>query len=237
MYKANLELFTVKSNFNVKFCLILKGDDNEKDKFGKLVNKFAIAGNEYLNIMPFPFILFDISSKKERNENGYSAYDSISLNKKNLFFVIKKIEKLLKDFTTPDLFYYDEKGELKVNPELVEKFRVIHKTNSKTMVIQPAVVYDEKDDVSYEGCILAINSFDHSTEITYAELQFLHHELTKIDMTDLSMQILSLSSLIEKIKLSNIDIPKLVEETIEAELVDIKKTIGIEDKKEIPDEI
>ena len=149
MVKANIELFNVRSNFKVKFSLILKDDDPENTSYRKLVNKFKIAGNEYLQLNPYPFVVFDISSRKEKKENGYSSNDTISFTRKHLFLLLKKIEALLKEFREPDLFYYDNDHELMVNKEKAEKFRKIHKTSSKTILIQPCVVRDEESNIDY----------------------------------------------------------------------------------------
>lgn len=236
MYKANIELFTVKSNFKVKFSLILK-EDNEESKFKKLVNKFKINGNEYIQVTPYPFITFDISSRKDKKENGYSNYDSVSITRKHLFLLLKKMERFMKDFTKPDLFYYDDNHELQVNKLLAQEVELIHKLNSKTIKMQPCVVRDEETNRDYEGCFLAINTLDHYTEITYSELQFLFHELSKIDFTSYVLQIINMTELFKQLKPNEIKLNPLtpVSEEISEEIRDTKNRIRIEEPHEIPE--
>lgn len=236
LYKANIELFTVKSNFKVKFSLILKADDNNEN-YKKLVNKFKINGNEYLQVSPYPFITFDISSKKDRKENGYSNYDSVTITRKHLFLLLRKIGKLIKDFTRKDLFYYDDNHELQVNQNLAQNVKLVHQMTHKTILMQPCVVRDEESNRDYEGCFLAINTMDHYTEITYSELQFLYHELSKIDFTSYALQLINMSELFKKEESSEIKLSILQpkEEEVEEEIIDNKSRIRIEEPHEIPE--
>jgi len=235
MYKSNVELFTVKPNFKVKFSLILK-EDNEATKFKKLIQKFKIDGNTYLSVVPYPFVVFDISNKKDINTNGYSKNDTITFTRKHLFFLISKLEKLISDFTTKDLFFYDVNGDLQVNSNLASNLRVVHQTTNKTILVQHCVVRDEETNKDYEGCFLSINTLDHYTEITYSELRFLVHELKKIDFTSYSLQMIQIASLFRKEEVNNIEIKKesIVEEK-EEEISDKKTHIKFVQPHEIPE--
>ena len=78
---------------------------------------------------------------------------------------------------------------------------------------------------------------DHYVEITYTELQFLFHELSKVDFTSYSLQIINSAELFNKMEAAELKIAKPApkEEYREIEMVDTKKHIRIEESHEIPE--
>lgn len=194
MYKATIEIGRVNKMMKIKFGLIVRSDDVGKFKATPVVNKFNYAGNEYLRINANPYIILDISSYMNKGE-GWSSNQSVTLNRYYLFRFLQGLRRLINDFQTRKNLFYYQNNELIVNNQIADSVTITIPTASgKTIMMKPCVVPDEESSLNkvYEGCIFYINSMDNFAYLTYTEMEYLYFELTKIDMTSLSMQLISI---------------------------------------------
>lgn len=234
MVKATIELFKVTKSFKVKFSLIVKNDETQQNQFQKLVNKFILDGNEYLKITPYPFLTVDITSKMDKNEE-WSSNRMFNMNRKEVFMMCQRLRRLISRYTTvKNLFFYDNDGKLKVNPQEAEKIKEVLICGQKAVVLYPCVVENEEDHNLYEGCFLFINSVDYFTYMTYFEMQYFLFELERIDMSSLSIQIINAVNLLSEVEKQQIMKKKPIQEEIETEIEDKKVRIKIEEPHEIP---
>ena len=203
MYKSSIVLCKVHKSLQVKFEMILEDDpvtvaQNKSHGWMNepVIKRFRYNNNQYFRIYPRPFLTLDISSKEDKKEGWNSAYQ-ISLNQRALFVLKKNLEKLIEEFqTNKDLFYTYDTGEIVVDQELAEELRKVVPTKSKIIILQPCVVQDEdNNEIYYEGCIMAFNRLEYSTNLTFEEMGFLLDLLMQINLTELSMQLLVLEKL------------------------------------------
>lgn len=232
MMKASIELASISKSFKLRFSLIVKDDENNKRQF-ELINKFNFGGNDYIKIRPYPFLTIDISSSMDK-KNEWSSNQSFNMNKKDLFFMIQNLKRLMKNFVThKDLFYYDN-NKLVVNKELADELKEVFVSSNKTILMQACVVTAEDNESVYEGMFLSINSVDYFSYLTYSEMEYLLYELEHVNMTQLAIDLINSVKILEQKEAEKIVQPPVVEEKPE-EIVD-KKPLGffIQNKKELP---
>lgn len=233
MYKASIELFRIHSSCKVRFGLIVK-DDNP-DKFGKLINKFNFSGNDYIKITPFPFITVDITSKMDKNEE-WNSNRTFNLNRRELYIFIGRLQHLYDTFIREkSLFYYDDNHVLQVNKTLALKFREYAVCGNKTILMQACVVENEENHELYEGIFISVNSMDYFTYLTHGELGYFLYELKRINMSDLTMQIINTVYLMEEMEKTKMKLKSPIQEQKEEEIIDVKKRIRIEEESTIPE--
>lgn len=233
MQKANIELFKVHNSCKVKFSLIIK--DEKNDQYNQLVSKFNFAGNDYLKITPYPFITVDITTKIDKNE-PWSNNRTFNLNRRELYIFIGKLNQLYNRFITEkSLFYYDEKQILHVNTELSNKFKEYVICGNKTILLQACVVEIGNTHELYEGIFLSVNSIDYFTYLTYSDIGYFLYELKRINMSDLTMQLINTVLLKEEMEAKQIEKASPSSEIIQEDIVDIKPKIIIEDESVIPE--
>lgn len=232
MYKANIELFKVHSSCKVRFSLIIK--DDKDDQYGQLINKFNFSGNDYLKITPYPFITIDITSKMDKNE-GWSSNRSFNLNRRELYFFICKLNQLYNRFVTEKKLFYLNQGRLFVDRELAEQYKEYVVCGNKTILMQACVVEPEDSKDLYEGIFLSINSMDYFTYLTYSDMEYLLYELKRINMSDLTMQVINTVYLTAELEKKEMQKKAPIAEKKEEEIVDVKSRVVIEDPNEIPE--
>ena len=186
MYRAIIELFKINT-LKVKFGVVLRQDVvSPTVQVQPTISKFTIEGNEYLKISPHPYVTLEICN------DGYNYNSAISFNRYYLYLLIKTLKKCVMYFVNnKDLFFYSD-NELKVNDNC-EAF-VALSSSSKKIQLKPSVIVDNSG-VAYEGVILYINSLSSYTCLTYTELEYLTNELSKIDMTQLSLECLKMGNI------------------------------------------
>lgn len=194
MYKASIEIGKINKMMKLKFGLIIKPDDIGKFKDANVVSKFNYGGNDYIRINPNPYIIIDISSYMNKGE-GWTPNQSVTLTRYYLFRFLQGLRRLINDFqSNKDLFYY-QNNELVVNNSVADSITMSVTTNgSKTVMMKPCVVPDEESSTNnvYEGCIFYINNMENFAYLTYTEMEYLFYELSKIDMSTLSLQLLTI---------------------------------------------
>lgn len=195
MYKASIELAKINKTLKLKFGMIIQSENDQKQPFTRVVNKFNYYGNDYIRINPRPFVTIDISANSDKGD-GWSSNQSVNLNKQTLFVFIKNFGKLLTQYKEIKDLYYYENGILKLNNEEAKRIMLDIVSSNKHIRIQPCVVpCDDSEEKFYEGCVLCINTYDNYTYITYSEMEYLYYELIHIDMTKLSLDLLKIAEM------------------------------------------
>lgn len=232
MYKATIELGRINKNLKLKFGLIIESEA-DKQNYNKLVHKFNYMGNDYLRINPRPFIIIDISSSSDKENINKDQF--VTLNKISLYSFIKALGKLISQFREiKDLFYYTNK-KLMVNNMHAQNITKTVATNSKYIRLQPCVVpSDDVENKFYEGCVLCINSYENFCYITYSEMEFLYYELSHINMTQLSLELINTVSLFKNSEKEELKPKNIIKEDTEI-IIDSNQYVKIEEPKNIPD--
>ena len=231
MFKSSIELFKVHKSFKVKYSLIVEED--KSSKFPNMINKFSMLGNEYLKIIPHPFITIDIQSRADKNE-GWNSNLSFNMNRKELYFISIRLKKIYNAFQVKDLFY-STNGKLEVNKERAYELREVFVCGGKTIWIQACVVENDEDHMSYEGVFMSINTIDNFTYLTYSELGYLAYELSKIDIDSLTLQMINTVYLMKEMESKEIIKKQPVVEIPDNEIIDVKPRVIIEEPNTIPD--
>lgn len=235
MYKGNIELFRVNPSCLVKFGIIIKGDQLKFNKRGyDLISKFTMNGDEYFKVRPLPYITIDISTSTDKKDGVWNNNFSVNLNRIDKYRLVMTLKRMYNDFTKYKDLYVIQNNETFVNTDLSEQLKATLLINNKSIHLEHCIVTDPNTNLKYEGIRFSINKITYSTLLTYTELGYLITELDKIDMTALSLQLLSLIKLYEDQKPDKVEAPS-VKEDPESEIIDTKTSIIITDPKQIPD--
>lgn len=237
MYKATIEIGRVNKMMKIKFGLIIRSDDVGKFKATPIVSKFNFSGNDYIRINPNPYVILDISSYMDKGES-WSSNRTVTLNRYYLFRFLQSLKRLITDFQTyKNLFYY-QNNELVVNNSVADSIMIsVPTANSKTIMVRPCVVPDEESTTNrvYEGCVLYINNMENFAYLTYTEMEYLLYELSKIDMSILSMQVISIVKQFENQKTEKLAVPTSSEGVIDSEIeIVTPSSVTVIKKNELP---
>jgi hypothetical protein len=235
VFKGSIFLFKVHDSFKVTFNLIISGNEDKKNTNLRLINKFSIDGNDYIKITPYPYLMVDISARGDKKE-GWSTNSTFRMNRQELFKVIQRVKRIYSKFTTvKDLFYYDQEQKLTVSPKLAAQHQEIFECGEKTIKLQACVV--ERGDIAqtYEGVFLIINKPEYFSYLTYEELGYFLYELTRIDMTSLSIQLINTIQLTRGMEVHTLQKKDNLIEEKEAEINDIKPSVKLESQRTIPE--
>lgn len=237
MYRATIEIGRINKMMKLKFGLIIKPDEVSKFKAPQLVSKFTYNCNDYLRLNPNPFIILDISSYMDKGES-WSSNRTVTLNRYYLFRFLQGLRKLINDFQTRKNLFYYQNNELVVDNSVADSITIsVHTASNKTILMKPCVVPDEESSVDkvYEGCIFYINNMENFAYLTYTEMEYLYYELTKMDMSVLSMQLISIVKQYESQKSDKLEVPSSSQEIIDSEIeISTPSSITIIKKNEMP---
>jgi hypothetical protein len=172
-----------------------------------MINDYRKYGNRNIIFSPRPFVTLDINDTS--GSEAWSSATSIVLNRLSLFQMIHKLEKFIKSFEINELFYFQNK-KLHVDTSLAKSESQIIIMPQKRLLIMHCVVPDKQnEEIEYEGGNFMFNTIDNFCLLTYDEILALKYELSKIDMSVLSLQLINIYFM-EKLKSSN---TALIEET------------------------
>ncbi len=237
MYKASIEIGRVNKMMKIKFGLIIKSDEIGKFKATPIVSKFNYVGNDYLRVNPSPYIILDISSYMNKGE-GWTSNQSVTLNRYYLFRFLQGLRKLINDFQTRKNLFYYQNNELVVNNTDADLITLAVPTSgNKTILMKPCVVPDEESSVNkvYEGCIFYINNMENFAYLTYTEMEYLYYELMKVDLSSLSLQLISIVKQFENQKSEKLAGPVSSQEDISSEIeISTPSSVTIVKQNEIP---
>lgn len=189
MKKITLELFRI-SKVNVKFSVMLSSDMNDAKK--GVINRYTIDGNEYTVIQLASFVTIGISSW----EKEYDSNDTINFSRVYMYQFLKSLKSMIDKFQEKELYYINN-SKLYVNKELSESRSEVTRTFSKAIKIQHVV--GNVNGEEYESLCFMINHATNSFILTLEEAEYLHYELSRVDYSTLSVQLMN-TYMIEMLK-------------------------------------
>lgn len=221
----------------LKFGIIVKPDDTTKYKDANVISKFNYSGNDYLRVNPNPYIIIDIASYMTKGE-AWNPNQSVTLTRYYLFRFLQGLKRFINDFHShKDLFYY-QNDELVVNNEVAYEITISVPTNSSKMIMmKPCVVPDEESSTGnvYEGCIFYINTMENFAYLTYTEMEYLYYELSKIDMTSLSLQLITIVKQFENQSSTKIKAQPSLQQEVSSEVeIETPSSVTIIKTNQIP---
>ena len=191
----SIELLKIHDKFKINYNVIITPDtSNPLNKFNPSIkdSKFLTKDdNISIKLYPTEFLVIDIQSKKEKKGISYE-FGTFTLNKKNNFFLVLKLKKLFNDIIDKDkeMFYFMD-GELKVDRAQADKSKVTFEHNKKYIGFIPEVVVDDKG-IRYEGVSVYINDNGCSTTLSINEFQLLINELSTINFSALTTNLINI---------------------------------------------
>ena len=233
MYKCSIDLFRVNPTCLVKFNIVVN-NDTQNNKYRELVNKFTINGDTYFKLKPSPYVTFDIFSSIDRKEGVWNNNFSVNLNRLELYKFINGLKQMYIAFTKYKDLFVISNNETFVNTEVSEQIKIVMILNNKSVYMEHCTVLDVNDNLKYEGIRISINKLSYFTMLTYMELGYLISELSKIDMTSLSLQLLYINEIYKEKESEKIVKPN-ISESLDEEIVDTKTSVVITDPKQIPE--
>lgn len=187
MYKATMDLCRITKTLQLKFGIILKGND---PKERPIISDFEMNGNYYTNITPYPFITVDISRGKGEPWNPNMSFTLRGMSK---YLFTKRLRELRSDMIKEKDLFFMYGGKLCLNPELAKAHRKLVQTgNGKTCMLIPVVIDEPETNEQYEGVSIMVNSPENYSNITFEELEFLVDYLERLDMENMTLNFLNL---------------------------------------------
>lgn len=199
MKRLSIPLVKIHKSFDVSFCVFTDGEETEqKEPWGATMQRYSYNGNDYFRVRPRASVCIDISNKREVKREGWTSALQVYLNQRSLFTFKQRLRELIHTFrSVKELFVKYDTGELEVDQALAVKYKKLISTNSgKMILLQACVVTDEESrEITYEGCIFAINRMEYFTYLTYEEMLLLYDVIAKVNMPDLALQLLQMDTL------------------------------------------
>lgn len=235
MFKSTLILAQINPTFTVKFSVIIENDNQDKFVTSIPVNKFKYGDNDFLKITPKPYIEFDISNKRKKDE-VYSTNNLFKFTPKELLIYVRLLGAFIKSFKdNKDLYYYDNEKNLYINQTIASKLVLTMYASGKSLQMVPVLVPGEKEYEQYEGAMLYINNMSHQTMIRYDDLEFLYLTLKNIDMYNLSLHMIEIAKLYKNDEEKVIEVKPILQAPPEENEMDNKPFVRIEEPDTIPD--
>ena len=145
MFKSTLILAQINPTFTVKFSVIIENDNQDKFVTSIPVNKFKYGDNDFLKITPKPYIEFDISNKRKKDE-VYSTNNLFKFTPKELLIYVRLLGAFIKSFKdNKDLYYYDNEKNLYINQTIASKLVLTMYASGKSLQMVPVLVPGEKE--------------------------------------------------------------------------------------------
>lgn len=163
------------------------------DKDGQEVNFHnsykSPSGDEYISLDIQSFVTLEF-----KDDGEWSRSKSITLTDRNLVQILKGLKLCIYNIKHGGVFAIKETtGEIvsyrdKVLESTVEVFNL---GNNQRVVLQPGVIYDSEDDLTYEGVVMYINNSSHAVELTIDQIDSLYYTLGKLNMFEYSQMLIN----------------------------------------------
>lgn len=190
-----MDLGRINKYMWLRFNMIIKDETQLKQTVKNYNNPNAISTHisgavEYLRLHPGGYVCIDINHAGDRNDAWNSGL-VVNLGMKGIFLLQKKLKTILKGFTVKDLFF-KQSGKLYVNQAVASSMNEYMTTSTKTLKFAYAVVPDEENkEIEYEGIAFMINQVENFCYLTYEEIEFLLYVLSKVNIMELSLQVIN----------------------------------------------
>lgn len=234
MYKAIFEYQKISKTMKLKINLTLKPDvvTANKNFNTKIIDKFNMNGADYLKFAPYPFLVIDISSSKDRGDE-WSSNNSVALSQHGIFVMKKALKKMLKNMTDEDLYKYID-DRLVMNKAIADEKNVKFIVSNKHILLSPSIVLDNHDE--YEGITFMINSYANYSQLTLEEAEFLYDTLNRIDLMSIALQMMNASMLLKNTSARKLEVPKKAVPENETKEEDVSSNFSTETPESaIPD--
>lgn len=187
----------VTENIKVRLSVIVEEPKDLAIKKGpkiKVVDRSLYAGAEYFRVSPHPFITIDISSTRDKSDDARNPSLRVNINRMYKHIFAAMLKRFVSYYTeNVGLFYYDEKGKLRLEDQksFVEEVKL---QNNNTIRLMPMVVYTDPEvgETACEGAFFMINSPDTSCTMTFTELDGFCNMMSNLDMDSMAIQLLSM---------------------------------------------
>ncbi len=163
-------------------------------------------GQSYLSLDLQSFLTLEI-----RDEREWSPHKTIVINQRNINEIIKGMKKSLDAIYNDNIFAFNTNDEIiaysdKVKQHTVKLFNI---GNNSRLVIQPAVIFDEDEQITYEGVVIYFNSTKNRVELTIQAFEALYHTLDKIDIFVYSQTLINFYiNFINKVEVTETEVAK-----------------------------
>lgn len=173
----------------------------QRDNLGKkeFLNKvYSVNGSNYLKLDYQTFLTLECKSK----DSEWSKDKSLLITDKNIHQVKKTFEIMLRALYAGKMFAIRKNRQggvaeiVTYTDEIKKSTMVVNMLGThQNMMVLPAVVYDERTNVSYEGVRIYINKKINVIELTIDEFEALYYNLKEVNFfTYGQMMLMSLAS-------------------------------------------
>lgn len=190
MHKISYNIGAI-GKMQLSLNVVLKDDEDVAIKSAanncgrSVLSLYTLEGNKYFKIDPRPYITIDISKSVENNNAR------VNLNRYMICLFISKLKMMIDGFKIKDL-YYIQNNKLNLNAETAKNLTQTIYAINKTIKMVHAVVPDSEDStIECEGILFMINYVDIYCTLTYNDLCVLYYELYKMDINNMTMQLIN----------------------------------------------
>lgn len=182
-------LFSIGNSLKVSMRLNTKITDEPNTQDVMTISEWI--GNEYIRLTLNPYLEFDFRNKYDYKKETNKALKTIAVSRKDVFLLIYKLKKLLKNMCSDNgLFYYDNEQNLKLNIDKSEEYKVVHTTVYNDMMEFKPLVIKPTDNMVYEGIVIILrNDVSIYSFMTTEELSYFIYELDRINFCTLSTEL------------------------------------------------
>ena len=187
MYRLTYDMGKVGNFISLKVSFVAKDNQFSPQALKKppVFNKFNYQSSDYLNVSIRPYITLEISNPFVKMEEGRKEYDPnrrVNLNRYGLFWLIKALNKMKRNFVEiKDLYYYYD-GKLMLNPDKAASITYSFISANKRIILKPSIIEDTETHTNNEGILFCINDTNNFAPLKYAEMEYLAYTLEKLDL-------------------------------------------------------
>ena len=204
MYKLRKVSRTITSIAGCKIDIVILFP-TDKDVISKYIKKEGYDDLVYLTYNLLGIIGITFPTKD--NENKY-----LSLTEFRKTQLVSLMEKTLSVLNNNNIFYKDANNRLCINEQNIYNYK--NQIGDTIIALKPIIVYDEKNDIDYEGARIFINNRSSYVDFTTMELFSICNLLNRIDIFLYSQSLFN--SIVESFK------KRSVEENFELKTVEGK---------------
>lgn len=149
--------------------------------------------NSYVSPYNEEYVSLDISSfltlEYTEKDGEWDRSKSITITNRTIVQFIKGLRRIISNLEHGRVFGIREgtkepvlfKDRVEENTVIINNIGV-----GQAVELRPAVIYDEDNDISYEGVVMYLNKVSHAVYLTTDELDALYHELSTMSLTMMS---------------------------------------------------
>jgi len=202
--KISREILKLK-NLLIKMNIKLINERND-GKISSFHSSYKVGDDNFISVDIQPFITLEIKDRE-----GWNKYKSIIITQKNIYQLIKGFKQLIDNIINGEIFAAKRNGEVIAYGDKIKE-NTVHIYNlggTQKLQLQPGVIYDDEDDLTYEGAVAYFNKSDFYAQLTIDDIDAIYYTLNNIDMYAYSQSLLNYYvSTLEKMDVQPIEIRK-----------------------------